>query len=258
LLLLVLVLFNQLGVRRAIPYLLVGGLVWLAMLESGVHATVAGILVALTVPARPRHGPSWFLRRTRRLVDEFEQLEQDKPAQEVSQDSILAKGKQHTVVERVRETAKESTTPLQIWERTLETPVTLLVLPVFALANSGVPIKLSQFPLLLTEPMALGVVLGLLLGKVVGISGFCWLALKSGLGELPEGMRMKHVVGIGVLGGMGFTMSIFIAGLGFDDDPRYLLIAKGAILLVSLLAGIGGYLWLRLIATEEESAAKDG
>jgi len=249
-----LVLLNLLGVRHAVPYFLGGSLVWLAMLESGVHASVAGILVAFTVPARPRRGPFWFLGRTRRLMDKFENLEQRKEHSAQGTASILAAEDQHAVVERIQETANEVTTPLQSWERTLERPVALLILPVFALANAAVPVSLAALPVLLTSPITLGIVLGLVIGKAVGITGFCWLALKTGFGDLSPAMNIKHVIGIGLLGGMGFTMSIFIAGLNFETSSEQLLTAKSAILLASMIAGLCGYIWLRVAA----SARSDG
>ena len=246
-----LVLFNLMGIRHALPYLFGGLLVWWAAYESGLHATVAGILVALTVPARPRRGPFWFLGRTRRLVDRFEELEQSKVQHGRGKDSILATEDQHAIVERVQQVAHETATPLQLWERTMEWPVSLLVLPVFALVNAAVPVTVDALPTLLADPITLGIVLGLLIGKVTGITGMCWLTLKCGFGELPAKMHMHHVIGIGLLGGMGFTMSIFIAGLSFEQVPEHLLTAKSAILLASLLAGIAGYLWLRITASQD-------
>ena len=253
-----LVVLNLLGVRHAVPYLLGGGMVWLVMLGSGVHATVAGILVAFTVPARPRHGPFWFLGHVRRLMDRFESLERRKGQSGPVTASILAREDQHAVVERIQETAHEATTPLQTWERTLESPVALLVLPAFALANAAVPIPVSleSLPSLLSDPITLGIVLGLVVGKTVGITGFSWLALKSRLGDLPSEMNIKHVIGVGLLGGMGFTMSIFIAGLNFESSPEQLSLAKSAILLASLIAGLCGYVWLRTIASPRINGAQ--
>jgi NhaA family Na+:H+ antiporter len=242
LLLAVLIVCNAVGIRHPSVYFLVGGLVWLAMLGSGVHATVAGILVAFTTPARPQHGKRWFLRRTRELANELEAIEEN--ARRAN--SILAEPDQHKVVERVEETAARTTTPLQRWERALTHPVSLFVLPIFALANAGVAIGVDTLPALFDDPVIVGIVLGLLLGKSVGITFACWLALRLGLGRLPGDMQMHHVLGVAMLGGMGFTMSIFIAGLSFGDSPAMLVAAKTAILLASLLSGLGGYLWLRL------------
>ena len=240
LLLLVLIVFNAAGFRRPSLYFLIGGLVWLATLGSGVHATVAGVLVALTVPARPKRGPRWFVQRTHRLVDEFETIERksDKP--------LLGEEAQHEVAERVQETVEKATTPLQRWERYLERPIALLVMPVFALANAGVPLDLQALPGLWSDRLTLGIVLGLVFGKGIGITLMTWLSLRLRFGDLSTGVQMRHIVGVGLLGGMGFTMSIFIASLSFTTAPDALIAAKTAILLASLLAGLSGCLWLRL------------
>ena len=149
------------------------------------------------------------------------------------------------VAEQVQDTVEKATTPLQRWERYLETPVALLVMPVFALANAGIPVNLQALSGLWSEPLAQGIILGLVPGKVLGITAMTWLSLQLGLGQLPAGVRMRHIAGIGLLGGMGFTMSIFIAGLGFTSETETLIAAKTAILLASLLAGVSGFLWLR-------------
>ena len=238
-----LALANLLGVRRPVIYFVGGGLVWLAMLGSGVHATLAGILVALTVPARARHGTRSFLHRSRRLIDEFEAIEAS--AGEASA-PILAEPEKHAVVEQLQDTAAKATTPLQLWERAYEYPVALFVLPLFALVNAGIHVEINALPRLLGDPLAVGIILGLVLGKTAGIGLATAALLALGRGRLPKGMQPSHVVGVGLLGGMGFTMSIFITGLGFGDQPEQLLIAKTGILTASLIAGLGGYLWLRL------------
>jgi len=231
---------NVSGLRRPSVYFFGGGVVWLAMLGSGVHPTLAGVLVALTVPARPKHEPRWLVREARSLIDELEEIEaqSDKP--------VLASKDHHDVVERVHDTAEKATTPLRRWEHFLERPIALLVMPVFALANAGIPVDTESLSTLSTDRLVQGIVLGLIVGKSLGITLMTWLALRLSLGRLPRGVAMRHIFGVGLLGGMGFTMSIFIAGLGFADNPQSLISAKTAILLASLAAGISGYLWLRL------------
>ena len=231
---------NALGFRRPVIYIAAGGLVWLAMLGSGVHATIAGILVALTIPARPKRGATWFMRRTRNLINEFEDIEKE------SEQPILGEKKQHEVVERVQDTAEKASTPIRRWENFLERPVALFVMPVFALANAGIPVSFKALSSLGTDSLGLGIILGLVAGKSIGISLLTWIALRLHLGRLAQGVTMSHIIGIGLLGGMGFTMSIFIAGLGFANTPEALVSAKTAILLASLIAGLSGYLWLRL------------
>jgi Na+:H+ antiporter, NhaA family len=240
LLLMLLIGLNAAGIRRPGVYFLIGGLVWLAMLGSGMHATVAGVLVALTVPARPKCGPNWFVKQTHELADEFAHMEKK------SVKPLLGEEAQHAVAERVRDTVEKATTPLQRWERHLETPVALLVMPVFALANAGIPVNLQELSGLWSDHLALGIFLGLVLGKCIGITLMTWLTVRLGLGQLSEGVQMRHIAGIGLLGGMGFTMSIFITNLGFTSEPATLVTAKAAILFASLVAGIAGFLWLRL------------
>ncbi len=192
-----------------------------------------------TVPARPRKGPGWFVRRTHRLAEKFETMEResDKP--------LLGHAAQHAVAENIQDTVEKATTPLRRWERYLEQPVALVVMPIFALANAGIPLDLQALPGLWSDRLTLGIVIGLLLGKVSGITLMTWLSLRLGLGRLPTGVHLPHIAGIGLLGGMGFTMSIFIANLGFSAAPGTLVAAKTAILLASMLAGIAGFLWLR-------------
>ena len=236
-----LLVLNALGVRRPAIYLLGGFALWLAMLQSGVHTTTAGILAALAIPARPKRAGDWLTRRARRLISVFEGLER-KRSDDVS---ILADQEQHAVIERLQQATEQASTPLQRWEQALERPVALFVLPLFALMNAGVVLNAEIVSRLWTDPLALGIILGLVLGKTAGITGGAWVALKTGLGRLPADMNLRHVVGIGLLGGMGFTMSIFIAGLGLNSSDEAIHTAKVAIIFASLIAGVGGYLWLR-------------
>ena len=241
LLLAALMVMNLLGVRRPMFYFAGGGLVWLLMLGSGVHATLAGILVAMIVPARPKRSTRAFVRRSRELLDKFEAIENEEP----ETTPVLAEPVKHEVVENLQQTAAQATTPLQLWERALEHPVALFVLPLFALVNAGIAVELSALPALLADSLALGIVLGLVLGKAIGISLPAYVLLKLGIGRLPDGVQQGHIIGLALLGGIGFTMSIFIATLGFADHPEQQVIAKTGILTASLIAGACGYLWLR-------------
>lgn len=237
----VLLLCNRFGCRRPLVYVIGGALVWLAMLGSGVHATVAGVLLAIAVPARPKCGPYWFVGRTRDLVRRFEKKEE-----ETRERPILAEEEEHALAESIQESAQVATTPLQRWERSLEHPVALFVMPVFALVNAGIVVNADTLAAVASEPFALGVACGLLFGKSIGITFMTWLALRLGLGELSPDIDLGHIFGIGLVGGIGFTMSIFIAGLSFAEDSSALVLSKAAILSASLIAGVAGYLWLRL------------
>ncbi len=183
----------------------------------------------------------WLVRESaRKLIKQFENIEKE------SVQPILGKKEQHKLVERVQESAKKATTPLRRWEHALDHPVALFVMPVFALANAGIPIDANLLPAVWGDSLSLGIVLGLVAGKAIGISLFAWLALQLTSGRLLQGVSMRHIIGVGMLGGMGFTMSIFISGLGFANAPQALVMAKTAILLASLIAGVSGFIWLRL------------
>lgn len=248
--LLFLVACNVLGLRYISIYFLFGFLLWCSLMFAGVHAAVAGVLVAAAVPARPRRGRQWFVRRARQLAAQLE-------AQRLTKrdDDVLSDPEQHKTVEATERISKSASTPLQRWESSLQFPVLLGVLPLFALTNAGIPMSAEVLSGLVRNPVAQGIVLGLVVGKVVGISLFTWLAVRSGLGQLTEGLQMRHVTGVAILGGMGFTMSIYIADLSFASIEQ-IDAAKIAVLLASVLSGVAGYLWLRIIAAEATLESK--
>ena len=231
------ILFNLGGVRKPVVYFLAGVAMWLAMLESGIHATLAGVLTALAIPARSLLDTSHFSERVRELMDYFDTHEEPGA-------SIMRNPQQNSALQTLENGVHLVETPLQRLEHNLHIPVAFLVIPIFAFANAGVPIEASSMAQTLTHPVALGVILGLLAGKVLGIAGFSYIALKLGIGQLPEGTRMPQLIGVGLLGGIGFTMSIFITELAFGNQEEYLLMAKTGILVASMVAGVGGYLWL--------------
>jgi NhaA family Na+:H+ antiporter len=146
--------------------------------------------------------------------------------------------------------------PAQILENKLHLSTSYLVIPIFALANAGVPIDFANIGDVLTHPVAMGIGLGLVFGKLIGIAGFTWVAVKLGVSELPKGLNMTHIIGVSFMGGIGFTMSIFIAELGFVNYPKELLMAKTGILFASLTAGIIGFTWLYL-ATKNQLSSSD-
>lgn len=235
-LVLILILINYMGVRKATPYLILGLLIWGSVHAAGIHGTISGIIVALIVPARPEHGPRHFMRRTNDLIKEFESKKERKPL-------ILEDDKQHAVLEEIQEVAQQSTTPLQRWESRLDLPIALFILPLFALVNAGIPLKLNALIDAIQNPVAVGVFLGLFIGKPLGISIFGKLASLFDVGELPNKTRFNHIIGASFLAGIGFTMSLFIANLSFENDA-ILYAAKLAILLASLLSGTLGILYL--------------
>jgi len=159
-------------------------------------------------------------------------------------DSPLTNKKLYTVVQNLEESVNGVQTPLQRLEHIWHLPVAFIVIPIFAIFNAGIPIQFNSLSDTLTHPVMLGVAFGLFFGKFIGITGACWLALKFGIGQLPTGTRFSQIAAVSILGGIGFTMSIFIAELGFMGQPENLLMAKTGVLLASLFAGVIGYIWL--------------
>ena len=229
--------FNFMGIRRVLPYFVVAGLLWYALLQSGVHATLAGVLGAFAVPARSKYDPALFGERITALVCRFEANQQQDA-------NIMTNEKLYAVAQTLESNIRGVQTPLQRLTRDWHLPVAFLVIPIFALFNAGIPLQLGAVSETFTHPVMLGAMLGLLLGKFIGITGACWLALRLGVAQLPSGTRFSQIAAVSVLGGIGFTMSIFIAELGFAEQPEYLLMAKTGVLTGSLLAGILGFVWL--------------
>lgn len=244
-----LIVLNRSGIRKPLPYFILGTIMWFAMLQSGVHATLAGVIVALTIPVRPKFNATRFadhlqenLAEMRDNIQNFQGTNTDR------QHCIIHDGHTRGLLQSLESGAQAVQSPLQRLEHSMHMPVALLIIPLFALANAGIPIEWSALGQTITHPVALGVMAGLVLGKLAGIAGLTWLAIKFGFGTLPEGMNNKHLIGVGLVGGIGFTMSIFIAELGFAGNPEALLMAKTGVLFASLTAGVAGYLWLRLTA----------
>ncbi len=238
---LLLVILNLGGIRRALPYTIVGILLWAAMLASGVHSTIAGIVVAFVIPIRPKFQPEHFINRVKESAVSMREAIADNA-------DIIHNTRLRSLVSALGDNVQLVQAPAQRMEHHLHLPVAYLVIPLFALANAGIPVDFAGFERYLQHPITLGVLAGLLLGKPVGIAGLTWLTVKLGWAELPAGLNMKHILGVGLLGGIGFTMSIFIADLGFANSPDDLLMAKTGILLASTLAGFGGICWLLLLS----------
>jgi len=241
-----LVALNLGGIRHPLPYILLGIVLWLAMLKSGVHATLAGIFLAFTIPMRPKYDPDQFLSHINNMIGQIK-LAYQREKNIVKNDELRSR------VHALGEGVLLVQAPAQILERKMHLPSAYLVIPIFSLANAGVPIDLSSIGSVITHPVSVGIVAGLVGGKLIGIAGFSWVAVKLGLTSLPHNLNFKHIVGVGLMGGIGFTMSIFIAELGFAHHAQDLLMAKTGILLASLLAGISGFLWLYFTAEKSET-----
>jgi len=223
---------NRLGVRRPIVYAVLGLVLWVAVLQSGVHATIAGILLAMTVPARTRIDAPDFLTRARGLLDDF--------AGRGGADPDEA---HHAALWELEDLTEHAQAPMLRIEHALHPWVAFLIVPLFALSNAGVRIG-GDLGALVSEPLVLGVFVGLVVGKQVGITLAAWLVVRFGLASLPSGVTWLHVYGAAWLGAIGFTMSLFVSDLAFGTSPL-LGLAKVGILGASIVAGVGGYLILR-------------
>lgn len=233
----VLVAFNLGGIRHPLPYILLGIILWIAMLKSGVHATLAGILLAFTIPMRPKYEPARFLEHINEMIIQIRRAYQKEP-------NIVKNNELRSRVHALEEGVHLVQAPAQIMERTMHIPSAYIIIPIFSLANAGIPIDWSSLNTIVTHPVSVGITLGLVVGKLVGIAGFTWAAVKLGFTSLPQGINFKHIIGVSLMGGIGFTMSIFIAELGFAYSAEDLLMAKTGVLFASLLAGVSGFIWL--------------
>ncbi|TNF77427.1 MAG: Na+/H+ antiporter NhaA [Acidobacteria bacterium] len=220
--------------RRGLIYMLILG-IWLAVFSSGVHATVAGILVAMVIPVRPRVDPHLFMDETEARIEQMRQQERDALC-------LLSNREQLNIVERIHSGAEMALPTGLVLERHLHPIQVWLILPLFALANAGVAIG-GDLLAVLRNPLALGVIFGLVVGKPLGIGLLSWLAVRSGRGALPQGVAWTHVFGAGCLAGVGFTMSLFISDLAFNDEAL-IATAKIGILAASLVSGILGFIIL--------------
>lgn len=248
-LVLLLILMNRSGIRAAFPYMLVMLLLWFTLLDSGIHATIAGVVTAFTIPALPQYNTQAFSQQMRQSLESFDCSAKD------SSCNILNNQQQFEVVTTLEQKIQGVSTPLQRLAHRWHLPVAFLVLPIFAFANAGIHIDFTHFIDSLNHPVTLGVLLGLLVGKLIGIFGVSWVAIKLGIAKMPQGVHNLHLIGAAMLGGIGFTMSIFIAEISFPGHDEYIVQAKIGILLASIVAGILGYLFLKLVSQQQESAA---
>jgi len=240
---LVMVAFNRFGIHKVLPYFIVGLILWYFMLDSGVHATIAGVIAAMAIPSKPKREPASFTDDIREKLDEYDEHPEIK-------DHMLYP-QQKAILQNIQDRIDAVGTPALRLEHSLHLPVALLVIPLFALANAGVSIDLDSISSTITTPVSMGIILGLIVGKVLGIFGVAWLAVKMKIAQLPTDSTLSQVFGVAFLGGIGFTMSIFVAELGFAGQPELILQAKIGILSASLFAGIFGYCWLRFVATKK-------
>lgn len=238
-------LMNIFGIRRVWTYFIIAVIMWGLMLFSGVHATIAGVLAALATPVKTLYNPEEFSQDARKLLDKFDVYRRREKDLFASEHLI---GVLHTLSVGIN----KAQAPLQRLEHALQDPVYFLVIPVFAFFNAGVKIDTSALADLSQHPVVLGVIAGLLAGKLGGVVIAVGLAVYFGIARLPLGVNFRHVIGIGLLAGIGFTMSIFIAELAYSGRELLLNDAKIAILIASVIASFLGYGWLRFAVKEEK------
>jgi NhaA family Na+:H+ antiporter len=231
-----LALLNLLRVHSPLPYMLLGAGLWAALLASGVHATIAGVLLAFTIPATRQIEERSFLEYVRAVLGGFEVQSKIEP------DHITAN--QSHALKEIEEASQAVQTPLARVEHALLMPVTRLIVPLFALANAGVSFSGSSGASVMGSPVTWGVLLGLLIGKPIGVMATSWLAIRAGIAALPDGATWRQVFGVSILCGIGFTMSLFVGNLAFPGNPEFLASAKVGILGASAVSGIIGGLLL--------------
>jgi NhaA family Na+:H+ antiporter len=235
---------NRAQVRSPLPYAILGIFLWVALLTSGVHATIAGVLLAITIPAKQKIDSENFVRRSRNLVDGFENAGEAGKATLPNKDQRSFLTSMERNVEHVR-------APLQRLEHLLHPYVSYGIMPLFALANAGVSLG-SGFSAALTDKISIGIILGLVLGKQLGISLSAWLVTRLGWAERPAGISWWQIYGVAWLAGIGFTMALFVSDLAFPSNEM-LETAKVGILTASLICAIGGSIILSRVRVNRKS-----
>ncbi|MBE0429091.1 MAG: Na+/H+ antiporter NhaA [Thermoleophilia bacterium] len=232
----ILIAANKMGIRAIWVYLLLGFGLWLTVHESGVHATIAGVMLAMTIPSRLDVDAGEFVRVGKNLLADFEKAGS-------WENDILQNSERQVALTELEAASRDLEAPLQRLERILYPWVAFVIVPVFALSNAGVKIEGDFGQLLLGDRVVLGIIAGLVLGKQIGITLFSWVAVRLNLGSLPLGVTWRHVHGASCLAGIGFTMSLFIAILAFSD-VEMLDASKVGILVASLASGVLGLILL--------------
>lgn len=229
---------NSLGVRGILFYLVIGVCLWWCVMQSGIHATIAGVVLALAIPAKQRINAHDFTHEVEVLIQEFAR-------QTHEQTSVLANQAAQSAVKQLEIACEEVQTPLSRFETNLHTTVAFVIMPLFAIANAGVSIEGASLWDALVSAPSLGITLGLFLGKPLGIMLFSWIACKARIAALPDGIRWREMFGVACLGGIGFTMSLFVESLAFPGSPILSTDAKIGIFCGSILSGIVGFILLQ-------------
>lgn len=239
-----LITINRARIRHPGAYAVLGLILWIAFLHSGIHATVAGVVLAMTIPARTRINESEFAKEIRENLEQFE-------SSCGTGENLLSNSRQQDAIENMENACEGAQSPLMKLEHSLHGFVAFFVMPLFALANAGIAIGLEN-DLIGSASITVGVALGLLLGKPLGIMLAAWIVVRTGAAVLPAGTSWRMIHGTAWLGGIGFTMALFIAGLAFPTG-QLLEDAKLGIIGASLLGGTVGWLLLRRATAQQGS-----
>lgn len=227
---------NKIGVRNVLFYAIIGILgVWTAFLLSGVHATIASVLAAFTIPADMKIKESLYITKIQNYLTKFKSIDPNDKMRTLTNEQLH-------ILDEVKKDTNDIIPPLQRLEHVMHPFVTFIIIPIFALANAGVSVAID-FEQLFSTNVALGVSLGLLVGKVVGVVGFTLLFVKLKIAPFPNGMNIRNLFGLGLLASIGFTMSLFITSLAFTNE-EHITQAKIGIFVASIIGGILGYLIL--------------
>jgi NhaA family Na+:H+ antiporter len=239
-----LMIMNYFNVRHTVVYFILGVGLWIAFLKSGIHATIGGILLAFTIPAVGKYNKEEFCQKSNKYIEKLNSLK-EKPEGEESIDYRF------NVIQNLESLAEKTQSPLHRLEHFLHPYVTWAIMPIFALANAGV--SLEGFSLAsISNPVSMGVIGGLFVGKQLGVFLFVMIAIMLGIASLPQGVSKKQIYAVSILTGIGFTMSLFVSNLAFGTSESGDF-AKIGILIASLLAGIIGYIALKITSKQEQT-----
>ena len=241
----ILLLGNRMRINSRMFYALVGMVIWYLFLQAGIHPTIAGVLVAFTVPARPHINVRKF---SQGLQHDLDTIRDTIPA--AGKENVILSNRQIKYLSRIESASDRVISPLQGFENNLNTVVTYLIMPLFAFANSGVVFEATAMKTVTGIPLA--IMLGLVFGKLTGIYSFTWLSVKFKIGRLSAGMNWKNIFGLSLLGGIGFTVALFLAGLSYPLGSAMLNHAKLGVIIGSLVSGIAGYIVLRMTLNKKK------